>query len=496
MDGRTGASAGWALLWAGALVAAVGALGASRSAVAAEPAGDTFTVFPRDGTTRFPDAAFDPENGVFLVVSGQLTITGAFVARDGALLSGPFTIAPSPTALSPRVAYHPGAGAFLVTWIDEVSPSDQDIGARLVRYTGTGPDLVGEPIEVDDGESAKYLEAAPSSACSAVTGECLVTWGEWTGFVDVQARLVDASARPFGPELDIGSGPTFDSFPAVTWNSLQDEYFVVYVTEPQEGTQVVAGRRVSAATGEPVSDRLDLYSNDGLNHYPEVAYDSNSNQYLAVTWWGGEGGGDVYGARVDGEGQRIGDVIPAAATPIFEGGDGIGLGFSAEADAWLAVFQGPDESDGTHEVYGVEVRSDGVPGEVFMVTRTLAPLGVYQPRAVADPDSPRWLVVTVVDYARVDGQFVDSEVAGDDDTGGDDDSAPADDDASDDDAVGGDDDEDVRQAEEDWAPEGCACATGPPPKHGPPVLVAGLLGAAWARRRPRPEPHECKSVGA
>ena len=65
------------------------------AAAQASREGPSFTAAGPWGTVRYPDAAFDTANGVYLTVSGNLT-HGRFVNADGVALGAQFYL---PTVL-------------------------------------------------------------------------------------------------------------------------------------------------------------------------------------------------------------------------------------------------------------------------------------------------------------------------------------------------------------------------------------------------------------
>src|SRR5687768_13285509 len=74
--------------------------------------GPSFAAAGGWGTVRLPDVAFDPANGVYLTVSGNLT-KGRFVSQDGVPLGVQFDV---PTVAShnqaARAVYSPDLGGF------------------------------------------------------------------------------------------------------------------------------------------------------------------------------------------------------------------------------------------------------------------------------------------------------------------------------------------------------------------------------------------------
>ena len=435
---------------------AIALLATHAAAAPPAPEGPTFTVFSRSDVTRFPDVAYDSASGAFLVVSGQLGVTARFVSAAGPD-GDPFEVTTEPSALDPRVA---GTGdGFLVCWLVE---DEAAVKCRSVRRAGATADLGAVQI-VDSGEP-KHTEGAPSLACAPT--ECLVTWVTANPEIGVRARRVALDGAPTGDAMDVATTPgVFEAFPAVVYGPSRNEYLVAYTKEPGSQAMTIWGARVPGSTFE-------AFGADGLCNYPEIAHDPERDRMLSIAWIS-EGNPDVGGRLFSSDGTAIGDRIAIAATSGFEGGDGIGLAFDTALDTYLAVYQGPETPGVAQEVWAAAVDVDGSPSPQFQATQALATNGVYQPRVAADGQG-RFLVVTVVDYQRIDGQFVVGEVpaapdAGSPDAGGSGGSGGTDAGSS----PGG-------RGSTSEGDGGCGCRTSPAPSRGAALWLAFLL---LARRR-------------
>jgi len=373
---------------------------------AANRVGETLVAIPRDRTTRFPGVAFDTANGVYLVVTGQFTIMGRFVSADGVPLGAPFVISPSQATLAPRVAYSPAAQTFVVTWIDEVARGQHTIGMRAIQYSNGSPVFLTGEVPVSRNGVDKFLDSAPSIACSSRVAECLVTWTEFRGNPAVRALRMTTMGVPVGAEMDIASSASWEGMPSIAYNTVQDEYFIVFTDEPADRVMGPYGVRIAAGSGAILS-RTPLYY--GIyNNYPEVAYNPNSNQYLVITWTVSGNGPDVYGTIINGDGNPTG-LRPIAGNAFFEGGDGIGLAYNAVSGTYFAVFQGP-----SRDTLGVEIDGAGTPATVFraMVSGASPNGDIFQPRVAAAANSGRWLISTSVDFNRVSTQLIGSDSTG------------------------------------------------------------------------------------
>jgi hypothetical protein len=175
---------------------------------------------------------------------------------------------------------------------------------------------------------------------------------------------------------------------------------VAWTYEPVTGGGAIATRTVGAADGALGTETV-LYAS-AYENYPDIAYDPRRDRFLVVSWHIEPGRHDVYGRFAGADGAPLGDVIPIAASAEFEGGDGIGLAYSREADAYVSVFQAT-----TTEIWASHVSGDGVPSAPIEATRG-ARMGTYAPRIAAELGAPRWLLVTSADFDRIVVQGVEA----------------------------------------------------------------------------------------
>jgi hypothetical protein len=365
--------------------------------------GDTKVAYPKSPAARFPDVAYDPLHNVYLVVSGQQPIEGRFVDSAGNPLGASFRVSPSTGVIAARIDFNRTANAFIVTWIDEGArvATDDVIGARLLRWNGSGPEFISGELSLGGNGVAKHTESAPSVACTTNSNECLVTWAQWANPWDVWGQRVDAGTGALvGGPIPIGTGGNWDALPSIAFNSSQNEYFVVHTSEAPNGIMYTVGERIQAGTGAHLG-RSTLYGKAGLNNYPEVAYNSRGNLYMVITW-AANASGDVWGMLADGNGNPAGPVIPVAANPFFEGGDGIGIAYNPGHDGFFAVFQGPSS-----DTLGVEMNGLGIPtAPVFRAMVSSAGKDIFQPQVAGSTAENRYLIATSVDFNRVSVQLM------------------------------------------------------------------------------------------
>ena len=347
---------------------------------------------------RWPDVEYDSNNQVYLATRGYAgSVLGAFLRPDGTPFTGAFVITQATNVTTSRVCFAAEANMFLVTWMQEPN----NIKGRLLRFAAGTPLFLSDIFVINEA-GFKSTEAAPSCAYSPDTDRFLVTWAVFGASQDIGGQLVSLEGTLIGAPIPIAASPAWESLPTVAYNPKQQEFFVVYTAETSG--QVATGARIAAASGN-VLGSAPIYANMGMNSYPEVVYNSVNDEYFIATWYiTPTGGGDVWGHRVSTVGTPLGDKIPVAANPFFEGGDGIGLSYNPATNSYFVASQGP-----SGEAIGTEVSAAGVPSGVFRVT-VLADghKEIYQPQIASSPHRSQFLVVANVDFTRMAAQVIGS----------------------------------------------------------------------------------------
>jgi hypothetical protein len=259
---------------------------------------------------------------------------------------------------------------------------------------------------------------------------------------------------------------------------------VVWTPEPADNEQTVAFARIPTSSDAALGPPSAFWVHDSLNNYPEVACNRQSGECLGITWFS-QGNPDVWGARLAPDGTPS-EPFPIAATPGFEGGDGIGLAFNASTESWLAVFQGPEAPGETQEVFGTEIAS--TPGPEFQVSTAAGNKGIYQPRVAAHSSKPELLVAMSVDYTHVGLQkVVGPSIAIPTDAGGTVDSGSGGIGSSGGSGGNGGNGGSVNRGGTEEDDGGCGCRTFPTRHAGWPFAILLALSSArgWRRSRAR-----------
>jgi hypothetical protein len=299
-------------------IAAIVAAHSLCAAVSAEPIGEVVVISGRD--CRFPDAAYNSVRGDYLVVWADYTpdsrgVFGRRVTRDGEAAGGIFRISPRSAreAYFPAIVHCAAIDEYLVTF-------DTSTGIQGQRVGGDGAP-VGETfaISTTPGIRSAVAWSDESRAC------LVVYYFPVRGGAEVFARRVRCGAENssgvelLGDEINLSRDAPYSGYPAISHGAAGDQFLVTWDHEPRENHGHIRGRRVSAATGEPIGEPFDI-ATSGTDNRSAIAYDSGRQRWLVQYNSSRTRGNsyDQFGRFVKTDGT-LGDEIPIATTAAFEG---------------------------------------------------------------------------------------------------------------------------------------------------------------------------------
>jgi uncharacterized repeat protein (TIGR01451 family) len=333
-------------------------------------------------------------------------IYGQRISNHGELLGTGFPLVSTPISQTYPTAAYDGHQSYLVVWQDARNSTGTayDIYGQMVDITGTLP---GINLSICTAARDQYFPAVASDA----EDEFLVTWqdsrhGDW----DIYGQRVSNEGALSGDNFEISTAPSDQCFPALAYNSAEDNYLIVWqdhrngswdiygrcvssggnqggdfaiavATESQERPDVVYnstdnefliiwqdyrnanwdiyGRRVSSQCS-PLGDEFPVSEVSERQWYPALVYNSSDNQYLAV-WWDYRNAttdGDIYGQRLSPEGELLGlDLAISEADGLQWFPD---VAYSSFDNDYLVVWGDSRNLTSTaFDLYGQRVASDG-----------------------------------------------------------------------------------------------------------------------------------------
>ena len=211
-------------------------------------------------------------------------IRGQFVKDDGTAAGTGFDISTGNYAQTPRVAYSPDTGSFLVTWhsVEQTSPAPRAaVRAGLVTYPG-GTAVPGTILSADTYSSRWEIGAA--LAYGAGAHQFMVAWARYsTGSGEVHARLVDNAGNALGSEIVLSSGAAdYERDPAVAYFPDTNQFFVAWSAYNEAGAYTQGRGQLLTAAGAPVGSTI-LYAQSTYVYVPELALNASTGQLL-LTW--------------------------------------------------------------------------------------------------------------------------------------------------------------------------------------------------------------------
>jgi len=367
-----------------------------------------------------PAVAYNSTDNEFLVVWRGSDNTGALVvgefeifgrridAETGAQIGADFRISDMGMtdgnnafdAAEPAVAYNSTNNEYLVVWSGDddsgalINDEFEIYGQRVDAASGAeiGVDFRISDMGAADGNT-NFNAIEPDLAYNSTDNEYLVVWqGD-----DDTAPLVDNEVEIFGQRIDAetgaelggdfrisNQGPDGDTMyiatiPAVAFNSTDQQYLVVWSGDDNSGALInnefeIYGQRIEALTGALIGGDFRISQvgpADGAAFFnggnPDVAYNSNDNEFLVI-WRADDGSGsmvegefEVFGQRLNGatgaelgSDFRISDMGPDGVTA-FEAREIPQVEYNSIDNQYLVVWWGDDEAptiDNEFEIYG------------------------------------------------------------------------------------------------------------------------------------------------
>ncbi len=339
---------------------------------------------------RGTDVAYDPANGIYLVVGAYGRVQGVFTDANGNPLTGPFLIDDGGGwAHYPRVAYSRdvpngagGWGGFLITWHDILpgaggSNPPNYVHTRVVAYAG-GVRVVTPQRIITSVPS--WHESGAGVAYSQVSRVFLVVWRTpsipgvvpyvvWGALVGLDGQVAIGPFQVSDPSVGARD-------PNVAWNSIANDFGVVYTGFGATSATTTFSR---VSVGGAVV-RRNLFNAAPATFITDLAFNPSTGRFVAA-WFQSPGG--TIAAEIDGNG----DVVAQGLVSTLTGSDtGLGLSYNPGSGTFLLVGQG----QATYNVSAAELNSRGARTSADGdVTSSPGATGSYYPRAAAGPGS-RW----------------------------------------------------------------------------------------------------------
>lgn len=276
--------------------------------------------------------------------------------------------------ISPVVAFNATDMEYFVVWEDWRETGHwpptrmKDLYGRRIHANGSpvGPAfLVSRDADVND-------DLSPAVAWNAARNEYLIVWvryADWYATDEIYGRRMRGDGTFIEPAFRINTPIQYPdvSNPQVVWNSVDDQYLVMWEDYSDDEARIL-GQRL-APNGTPLSANFcisGLGATEPSN--PAVAFDTTRTEYLVV--WEDDRNydtrrQDIYGRRIDADDTPLGKDFRVSGPKAVEGDWSPRVAWSSAQDQYLVVWN--DERDATPsgpqrgtDIYGVLLKgSDG-----------------------------------------------------------------------------------------------------------------------------------------
>jgi uncharacterized repeat protein (TIGR01451 family) len=153
---------------------------------------------------------------------------------------------------------------------------------------------------------------------NSANNEYLVVWQDYRhGDWDIYGRNISGQCAPLGDEFTISQDSARQWYPALAYNSGENQYLVVWWDNRNGNGGNIYGQQLSSV-GEPLGNNFPVSSAQSVQRFPAVTYSNLDNDYLVVwTDYRNPTGTafDIYGQRVTSNGEKQGDNFPISMAP-------------------------------------------------------------------------------------------------------------------------------------------------------------------------------------
>lgn len=317
--------------------------------------------------------------------------------------------------LLPSVAYNPQVNNYLVAWEDHYwgSGVDWDIYGRIVEANG-----IPVASEFDITSESTLKQIAPKVAYNSIANEYLVVWeNEFSGTDhDIYARRVSSNGTIASLWLGVATVVDYDEKPVIAYDSLQNQYLVVWQRRVglDEFYQYDIYAQRLTADGTPIGGAIALDTGATHQKNPAVAYNSTNDQYLVV--WQDQhptyGDWDIMGQRVAGNGDFVGGEFTIEAPGLNQAQPDVT--YNPTNNEYLVVWEDHFGGDLTDwDIKGVRLDSYGSSNGWMMISEAGNQRRFF-PRVTYKTTANEYMVVFGYEYSPTDIDVKFSRVKADD----------------------------------------------------------------------------------
>lgn len=292
----------------------------------------------------------------------------------GSPINHPFVISADTTQeVSPVVAYNSARNEYLVVWYNDRAGCD-DIRAQRVSASGV---LLGGPFYISAGCTLE--RRYPDVVYNSVHDQYLVVWEQYdpTAGYSIRGRRISGSGAVLDSSDIIiqGSGYnlTTPTKPAVSYAFTSDRYLIVWAEtwHPTPITYFIYGK-VMNESGVIEGGSITIAQGTDSLQEPDVAYNHHANRYMVV--WQKESAPyiDIYGQQLQGNGTLYQTPIVVSYFTVPCTGPAIAaIPTSPTNDKFFVAWE-LHYAPGDHDIWGRPIAEDGTVGAVTEISNSSA----------------------------------------------------------------------------------------------------------------------------
>ncbi len=329
-----------------------------------------------------------------ILTLGLLAVTAAVALSwsdvDPATGAGPdFMISlPLDDQAAPSVAYNSDDDEYLVVWWDErPGTDDADIYGQIFSASGIPQ---GDNFVVSN---AADEQGYPHVAYNSTDHNYMVVWRDKRGGTnyDVYGQVVNTDGTLSGTDFAINTDAGDQKPKDIVYDPNANHYLLVWV---DDGENRIEGQLLDNVGGLIGTNAFPIAAGGDR---PRVAYNSNRNSYMVVY----EQGGDIYGQAIAGDGSLSGSTFVVCDDSSEQAT--LDLEFNSNTHEYLVVWR--DERNGNWDIYGRRIDEDGnLQGDEIVICDDAA--GQYGPEVAYNERVNQWLVAWV-DHRNLDTSGTD-----------------------------------------------------------------------------------------
>ncbi len=297
-----------------------------------------------------PSVAYNPDDDQYLVVwrddrGNDADIYGQILSSGGIPQGNNFVIAGATNEQSdPHVAYNSTDHNYMVVWRDKRDGANYDAYGQVISYTGV---LSGSNFAINtDGDDQK-----PSDLIYDPNANHYLTVWVDAGDDRVEGQLLSPAGGLIGSNAFTVTNAGGDR-PRAAYNSNRHSYVVVYEQGDDIYGQAVAGDGSLSGSAFPVC-------NDSAEQATlDLEFNSTTHEYLVVWRDKRNGNWDLYGQRIDEDGNPQGIEIVICDDSANQYGPEVA--YNSRVNQWLVAWvDHRNLSAGGVDIYGQRVKNDG-----------------------------------------------------------------------------------------------------------------------------------------